>query len=252
MSEQPSGRHAPIRAADPRARVVAAVLAACCLAPLRDPAACWAGLILGILSLLLSRPPLETLLRRLAAVNAFILLLWCVTPWSTPGEAVAQWGGFAVTAEGLRLSLITTLKANALLLLFLSLVAEMDVSALGHALDRLGCPARLVLLLLLTGRHIHLLADEWAALRDAARLRGFQPRTDARTYRTLASLLGLLLVRAHDRSIRAHEAMLLRGFSGRFRSAAELRAGPADALLLLGLICCLAGILLLEHGVLHV
>lgn len=73
------------------------------------------------------------------------------------------------------------------------------------------------------------------------------PRTNLHTYRTLASLLGLLLVRSYERSLRVREAMLLRGFEGRFRSVAVFRARPVDALFALGLLLCLAGIVWTEY-----
>ena len=74
-----------------------------------------------------------------------------------------------------------TLKSNAIACVFLSLVATLPAATLGHALERLGCPDKLVFLFLFTGRYIHLLAAEWEDLVTAARLRGFRPRTDLHT-----------------------------------------------------------------------
>ena len=82
----------------------------------------------------------------------------------------------------------------------------------------------------------------------AARLRGFRPRSSMHTYRTLASLLGLLLVRSYERAQRTREAMLLRGFAGRFHSVARFSVGAPDLAFALGLLCCLAGILWTEYA----
>ena len=70
---------------------------------------------------------------------------------------------------------------------------------------------------------------EWRTLHDAARLRGFAPRTSMHCYRTIGYLLGMTFVRGLDRAARVSEAMLLRGFSGRFTSLAVFRASRVDA-----------------------
>lgn len=248
MFEQPFVRDSFIQRTDPRLRVLLAVLLAVALALLRQVTACCLGLGLGCLLLALARAPLRALWRRLAAVNVFILFLWLVTPWTTPGTVVWQWHFVEVSREGLYLSLLVTLKSNAIACVFLALVASLPAAALGHALERLGCPDKLVFLFLFTGRYIHLLAGEWQDLMTAARLRGFRPRTSLHTYRTVASLLGLLLVRSHDRALRTREAMLLRGFSGRFHTLDSFSLGPADLLFVLGVAPCLACILWTEAG----
>ena len=247
MFDQPFVRPSPLQAIDPRVRLALAALTAVCLALLQNLTACWLGLALGAVLLAVARPPLLPLLRRLATVNLFILFLWCVTPWTTPGAILAQWGIFAVSVEGVRLSLLVSIKSNAIVCVFLALVANMDSPTVGHAMERLCCPRKLVFLFLFTGRYVHVLATEWQTLHVAARLRGFTPRTNLHTYRTLASLLGLLLVRSYERSLRVREAMLLRGFEGRFRSVAVFRARPVDALFALGLLLCLAGIVWTEY-----
>lgn len=236
MFEQPFVRDAFIRQIDPRARVLLAVLLAVALALLRQVTACCLGLGLGCVLL------------GLAAVNMFILFLWLVTPWTTPGTVIWQWHFIRISREGLYLSLLVTLKSNAIACVFLSLVATLPAATLGHALGRLGCPDKLVFLFLFTGRYIHLLAGEWQELVTAARLRGFRPRTDMHTYRTVSSLLGLLLVRSHDRAQRTHEAMRLRGFSGHFHSLDSFCLRPVDVCFALVTASCLACILWIEAG----
>ena len=242
-------RPSPFQGIDPRARLASAALLSVCVAIAQTLPACLFGLGLGCALLVPARPPLGRSLRRAGAVNLFVLFLWCVVPWTTPGEAVWNAGPLTATDAGLRLALLAALKANAIFLLFLSLTAEMDVSAMGHALRRLGCPQRLVWLLLFMGRYIHVLGAEWQALITAARLRWFQPRSDAHTWRTLATLLGLLLVRGHDRARRVHEALLLRGFTGAFRPLDDFRWRPRDTAVTLALFCCAALLIWLEfHG----
>ena len=248
MFDQPFVRDSFIQQIDPRMRVLLAVLLAVALALLRQMTACCLGLGLGCVLLGLAQAPLGPLWRRLVAINMFILFLWLVTPWTTPGAVVWQWHFIQVSREGVYLSLLVTLKSNAIACVFLALVASLPAATLGHALERLGCPDKLVFLFLFTGRYIHLLAGEWQDLMTAARLRGFRPRTNLHTYRTVSSLLGLLLVRSHDRAQRTHEAMRLRGFSGRFHSLDSFCLRPVDVYFALATVFCLACILGFEAG----
>ena len=227
---------APLRRIDPRARLALAAVLSVCVAVAQTFPACLLGLAPGCLLLLAARPKPGEALRRFGAVNLFVAFLWCVVPWTTPGAAVWSVGPLTVTAEGLRLTLLVSLKANAICALFTALTAGMDIATMGHALRRLGCPDALVWLLLFMGRYIHVLGSDWHSLMTAARLRCFVPRSDAHTWRTLATLLGLLLVRGHDRARRVHEAMLLRGFTGSFRPLDTFRWRPRDTVFTLALL----------------
>lgn len=227
---------AQLTSIDPRARLAAAALLSVCVAVAQDLNACLAGLAVGLALLAAARPAPRTLLKRAAAVNAFLLFLWCVTPWTTPGHLVWSMGPLAVTREGLWLSLLVSLKANAICAIFTALTTGMDIATVGHALRRLGCPQRLTWLLLFMGRYIHVIHEEWHTLMTAARLRCFVPKSNAHTWRTLASLLGLLLVRSHDRARRVHEAMLLRGFTGSFRPLDSFAWRPRDTAFTLALL----------------
>ena len=234
---------APLRSIDPRARLAAAALLSVCVAVAQTLAACLAGLGLGLALLLAARPDLRELGHRAFAVNIFLLFLWCVTPWTTPGAAVWKLGPITVTGAGLWLSLLVSLKANAICATFTALTTGMDIATLGHALRRLGCPQGLTWLLLFMGRYIHVIRGEWHSLMTAARLRCFVPKSNAHTWRTLANLLGLLLVRSHDRARRVHEAMLLRCFTGSFRPLDTFAWRGSDTAFLLALVCCCAVII---------
>ena len=231
---------AQLQSIDPRARLAAAALLSVCVAVAQSLGACLAGLALGLALLLAARPALRELWRRACAVNIFLLFLWCVTPWTTPGNVIWSLGPIAVTGAGLWLSLLVSLKANAICAIFTALTAGMDIATLGHALRRLGCPQGLTWLVLFMGRYIHVIRDEWHALMTAARLRCFVPKSNAHTWRTLATLLGLLLVRSHDRARRVHEAMLLRGFTGSFRPLDSFVWRGRDTTFSVALLICAA------------
>ena len=252
-ARRPPATGAPLRGIDPRARLAVAAVLSVCVAVAQTLPACLLGVALGCLLLLAARPEPAQVLRRFGAVNLFVAFLWCVVPWTTPGEPVWSAGRLTATGAGLRLTLLVSLKANAICALFTALTAGMDIATMGHALRRLGCPDALVWLLLFMGRYIHVLGSEWHSLITAARLRCFVPRSNAHTWRTLATLLGLLLVRGHDRARRVQEAMLLRGFTGSVRPLDSFRWRPRDTVFTLALLGCSALLLWTElHGGLHV
>ncbi len=221
-----------VHALDPRLRLSIALLFCCtlALASIWQQAA-W-GLAAALLLLLCCRPPLRPLLRRLAAVNLFLLFLWLTVPWSMAGPTVFHLGPLRCSSTGLQLLCLITLKANAITLFFIACVATMPASRCGHALHALHVPAKLVFLFLFTYRGIFLLADEWQRLKTALRLRGFVAASNLHSYRTLGYLLGLTLVRGMDRAGRIHQAMLLRGFNGSFTSLARFAFTRLDAFFL--------------------
>lgn len=248
MFDEPFARGAsPLHGLDPRFRLALAVLLSVCLAVFTQPAPAALGLVLALLLLAFSRPPLGMLLKRLAVINVFILFLWMTVPWTMPGEPLLRLGPVVFSRPGVALAGLVTLKANAIAAVFLALVATMDSATIGYALDRLGLPSKLVFLFLFTYRYLHVIADEWQRLRTAARLRGFVPRTDMRTYRTTGHLLGMVLVNSYDRSERVYRAMLLRGFAGRFRSVVRFHARRRDFVFALCCVLGMAGLLMLEQ-----
>ena len=216
----------------PVIRLAGAVLFCLATAGLTEQAAALAALLLALVLFLFSQARLIPSLQRLLVVNAFIAFLWLTVPWSVPGETLAALGPFAVTKEGLELAVLVTVKGNAMLLVFLALVCGMPLPALGAALNALHCPARLTALLLLCYRYLFVLREEWRSLRTSAMLRGFVPKTNLATYKTYAILLGMLLVRSYDRSQRIHEAMRLRGFSGKFPVSALPKYSVRDVVFL--------------------
>ncbi len=230
MFEQPFAHgHSFIHRIDPRVRVAAALACSIALALLRHWQSACLGLALSAILFGLSQPLLRPALKRLAIVNIFLLFLWLFVPLTTGGEAAWQWGPLEISAQGLRLAFLVTLKANAMALLCIALICSMDAATFGQALECLGCPRKLVFLLLFSWRYAGTAAGEWGRLAAAARLRGFIPRTNPHTYRTFGALFGMTFVRGFDRSARVHEAMLLRGFSGRFLSMAVFRTRIPDA-----------------------
>lgn len=218
--------------ADPRAKLGVAGMLACVLAVSPSWPAPALALAVGVGLITWARLPGPCLWRRLVTVNAFVVFLWLFLPFSTPGEPAFHLGPLAGTTQGVRQAVLISLKTNSIMLIFLALVATSDAAALGQAMHRLRVPPKLVFLFLFTYRFIHVISDEQRRLFTAARLRGFRPRTSMHTYRTLASLLAMVLVGAMRRAEMTRRAMLLRCFSGRFSTLRTFRTGLGETLFL--------------------
>jgi cobalt/nickel transport system permease protein len=247
MIDEPLTRGtALIHLLDPRVKLLACAglsLAAALAGTMAAPLAVLAvgGVLTG-----LARPSWRVVLTRLGAVNAFVAFLWLVVPVTAPGEAITHLGALAVTRQGVTLAGLITLKTNAIFLCVLSLVATTPVPALARAMGELGVPAKFSFLFLFTYRYLHVIAAEYGRLATAARLRGFVPATNRHTYRAYAALVAMVLVRSYDRSFRVYEAMLLRGFTGRFPSLARFSAGRRDAVFAVAMVVSVGGAVLLE------
>jgi cobalt/nickel transport system permease protein len=152
--------------------------------------------------------------RRLLPLEILLVFLVLVLPWTTPSPGMLD--PAEVSRGGLFLAMVIALKANAVVLLFLTLLGTMDATELGHALAHLRVPKKLAHLLLFTVRYLDLLHREYLRLRAAMKVRSFRPRMNRHTYRAYGYLVGMLLVRSFDRAERILAAMKCRGFQGRF------------------------------------
>jgi cobalt/nickel transport system permease protein len=242
IAEEFSLRRSPIHRIDPRFRVVAAALFSVQVAVSLHFVLLAAALCIALLLAAAARLPLVPVLRRLAVVNGFVLFLWLFLPFTTPGELLFRIGPLPVTAQGLSLAAAITIKANTIVLAILALVGTMPVALFGHALQRLRLPRSFCHLLLLTYRYVFVIEQEYLKLVRAMKMRGFVPRTDMHTYRSLAHLLGMLLVRSLERSERIYQAMRCRGFEGRFHTLDLLCVRPADYLFATLMLLALAGL----------
>lgn len=208
--------HSLFHRLDPRGKLAVALAYSLVVATGNSAWAAGLGLGLCLLGSLTARLPWREVGKRLAAVNAFTVLLWLVLPWQVGrGDG---WLGLGLTyhPQGLWLAGMITLKANAIVLGLMLLLATSSVNQVFHALAHWRVSPRLLQIFFFFYRYLHVLHREWHRMHLAARARGFQPRTNWHTYRTYAYLLGGLLVRSYDRANRVYQAMLCRGFQGTY------------------------------------
>ena len=205
-----------IHSIDPRVRILGAVIYSIVIAVTGKLEVALAGLIAGILFVVLARLSAKHVLYRLAIVNTFIMMLWLILPFSYPGTVIFGVGSLVMTEEGIQYALMLTVKCNAIVLLNISLLSTCGIFNLVHALDHLRFPNRLIHLLFFVYRYAHVMQHEYYRLRDTLKIRGFKRRTSMHTYRTYGSIIGTLMIRGYERSEQIQKAMVCRGFNGHY------------------------------------
>ncbi len=233
---------------DPRARILAALAFAIAVTVAGRIATLALALAFAAAAAGLAGLSPGDVLRRLAPLNFFMLLLLLIVPLAAEGKPLATLGPLHYSREGFWLAIAVALKGNAIVLAIVALVGTMDLIVLGHALHHLFVPDKLVHLMLFTVRYVDVLRREYGRLAAAMKARGFRPRMSRHAYRTYGYLVGMLLVRSLDRSERIMAAMKCRGFRGRFylldhfalsRRDAYFGAAAAAVVLLLAAAECL-------------
>lgn len=198
-----------------------------------------AGLALAV------RAGLRAALHRLLHVEAFLLVLLVMLPFTTAGRPFLHLGPLAATAEGMALALLVAAKVNTVALVLLALLGRASAAHLGRALCGLGAPERFVRLVDLLLRHSHTARDGLRRQSEAMRARGFCPRANLHSWRSYGHLIGGALLRAFDRAERVEEAIRMRGGH---RPPAPLPPLPArDWLVLVLVVAVMAGLLTLDR-----
>ncbi len=156
--------------------------------------------------------------KRLKAVFFFLLMIWVIVPLTFEGEIFYQWHSLKFTKPGIELCGMITVKSITILLVFIAMIATMSMASFGSGLHKLYVPDKMVFLLLMSYRYIGVIEDEYKRLLRAAKFRGFKPGTNLHSYKTFAYLAGMLFVRASFRAQRVYQAMVCRGFNGKFHT----------------------------------
>ncbi|MFP4573765.1 MAG: cobalt ECF transporter T component CbiQ [Desulfobacterales bacterium] len=232
---------------DPRFKTAAAVFYSILVAALYGFASLALALVVSLVMIRLADLEFKLVFRRLLLVNGFVAFLWLVLPFTARGGEVYHFGPFLLYEQGFFLAAGITLKSNAILMAVIALAATMPLAALGHAMNRLKFPKKLVFLLMLTYRYIFVLEQEYRKILRAIKIRGFIPQTSLHGYKTYAYIIGMLFVRASARAERVYGAMQCRGFTGKFYSLAEFRASGKNYIFSILLILAGSAMLLLEY-----
>ncbi len=231
---------------DPRFRIVAAILLSIIIALSASMDALWAALAISFITLAAAKLNPRKVAGRLAVVAGFLVLLWLILPITHRGAPLFTIGPLTLTREGVALATQITFKSFSILALLIALVATMPVATLGNVLRSLGIPGKFTQLLMVSYRYIFVIEQEYQRLQRAAKIRGFQPGTNLHTYRTYAYLAGMLFVRASMRGQRVYQAMLCRGFHGRYIALQTFKNGLQNQVFTFFMVVALVIIIYLE------
>lgn len=247
IKEEFSSGDSLVHSTDPRIKIIVAVLFSVVVAMLSNFLAIVAALAASLLLIMIARLSIKKVFYRVLLVNGLILLLWIFLPFTFKGQTLFVIGPLVGTKEGVWYASQITLKCNAILLALIAFLSTTPISTLGHAMSRLRFPDKIVHLFLFTYRYIHVIFHEYHRLTNAMKIRGFVPRTNVHTYRTYAYLVGMLLVRSYDRAQRIHNAMLCRGFSGRYYTLSQFSINRLRDILFLSLmLAAILGLVILQ------
>jgi cobalt/nickel transport system permease protein len=187
------------------------------------------ALLVAMALVLLGHVPVHWYLSRLGAIATFLLLVVCLLPLTGDRvEAAWNWGPVSISSAGAYLAGLVIVKALAIVTLILVLVATTPLVELLRAARALRFPGLLVHLAGLTYRYVFLIADEFARLRVALRVRGYQARMSRQNLQMAGNVAGTMLVRGQERAERISQAMACRGFNGSFRTIHSFNTCTGD------------------------
>jgi cobalt/nickel transport system permease protein len=187
-----------------------------------------------------------------ARVLPIVLLLLLFFGWDIfrprSGEMTWLFYGLPVSRLGLVILLAMIAKTVTIVVFLFTLLETTPLPELGQGAAALGVPRLFVHLVLLTQRYIFVIADEFARLRRALRVRGYRSRLNRHSFATIGAVTGTLIVRGHDRAERVHHAMAARGFDGVFRSRAAGHTRIVDVAFFLAMGLATAAYLAWDRG----
>lgn len=196
----------------------------------------FAALVLCVLAVQFSGLPWSRPLKRLAALSGFLGMLVVILPLTSPVHAgdrvlLLPWlPSWPLNLAGLHLALTIVCKAAAVALLMEPMLATASLSQTLKGFTDLGLPAALFQMILLCHRYIFVFHQEMQRMQRSMRVRGFTPRTNLATLRTMGAAFGMLFIRSFERTERVYEAMLSRGYQGGFPGEARQAIGRRDLL----------------------
>ena len=175
-----------IQEMDPRHRVLFATLYSVLVALSNGFSTLGTALIFSIILTRLAHLGFREMSKQLAPVFLFLLMVWIALPITFPGDSLFQIGWISLKTDGFVLAAKISLKSVSILTALMALISTMSIATLGQVLHRFYIPDKLVHLLLFTYRYIFVIQKEYQRLIRAAKIRGFEPKTNLHSYRTFA------------------------------------------------------------------
>lgn len=232
-AEKFSSIDSPVHMLDPRAKIfasVAIILSAIAV----DGLFHLLLLACAVLFLLLvSGLPKAAFLSRSLPFTLFSALVVLPVPFVTPGIPIATiylpLATVTPTFEGVYRAVTFVLRVWVCISSALLLTFTTSFPGIAAGLRRMGVPALLSLILLLTYRYSFLFADEALRMLQAKESRTLRKEGFLERVRLVGKMAGCLLLRAYEKGEEVYYAMSLRGFHGDMASAgSNLKLGRVD------------------------
>lgn len=112
------------------------------------------------------------------------------------------------------LALLMFVRSNMILLFVLMLFHGKDEFAIAIGMQHLHLPHKLTSIFFFTAKSIFLIKREFSLFKNTLHVRGFSPKTDLLTYKTMAGFVGILVIKALERALWLQKTMQMRGFCG--------------------------------------
>ena len=211
-----SRKSSPLHARDARAKLVALLVFLIAVSTTRPGAfsAFYGYAALLAVAIGIAQLPMGALVRRALVFVPFIATFTLIT-WLSgqPERAIAIF----------EKSLLSGMAA-------LILVATTPINDLLRGLESLAVPRPLILVTQFLYRYLFVISEQAQHMRMAARARGSR-------FHSAAGAVSVLFARSWERADGIYQAMLARGFSGKFSTIAPARFGIGDAIFLLAAGC---------------
>lgn len=207
---------------NPAVKIATLLACAFLLVSLHSLSWAFVALLCCVLAVSLSGLSWTRPLQRLAALTGFLGMLVVILPLTSPVQPgdwvlLLPWlPSWPLNLAGLQLALTIVCKAVAVALLMEPMLATAPLARTLQGFADLGLPDALTQMILLCHRYIFVFQQEMQRMQRAMRVRGFAPRTNLATLRTLGNGFGMLFIRSFERTERVYEAMLSRGYQGGF------------------------------------
>ncbi len=213
---------------DPRIKIILGTASIIMIALLQNNINAIISLATGLTFLIISKIGLKKILFRFIMINGLIIFLFPFLLFGVKGAPLFTTMGLTATTNGLCKGLLIVYKLNAITFFSLSFFSTISFAELGKALQSLGLNQKLTFMIFFTTRYLEIISREFCKLKNAIKARGFTPANNLHSYRTFAFMLGSLLIRSIDRSERIHQAMICRGFHGKFYSLIDFKITKRD------------------------
>ena len=231
---------------DPRVKIITAALFSLAVALTYELGILFVSAVSALAMLFIARLSLKKVFWRLIMVNGFILVLWLFLPFTTPGKTLFTLFGLEATVEGVDYAVLITIKSNTIIIACMALLSTCSIIKLVHAMHYLYVPNKLVHIFFFSYRYIHVINLEYLRLTNAMKVRCFISRNNLHTYKSFAYLIGMLILKSYERSRRVYNAMLCRGFKGKFYILERCEFQVSDWLFGISSLLFIAGLVVLQ------